>query len=329
MKNRLSHTALTMYIEAPKKYFLHYIRKIRPAKTKSAFVFGHALDEAFNSLFMTRDITEAQNIFLHNMKEIVVNGVKVDDVEQSMLVTYTKKDLDSELIEHYGGTLSTNPAWVSLCLKGKLMLDAYNKEVMPNIKSVISVQKRVSLKNEVDDEIYGLLDAIVVWKNNKTYLIDNKTSSVKYDKDSVKESNQLALYHYIEKDNVEIDGCGFIVIDKNINKNRVKICTRCGHSGNGMHKTCDALVGNKRCGGSWTITIHPSVNIEVLFDKIEEEQELRVIGEFDKVNSALQADYYPCGPNGCYSKFGPCVYKKFCETGDMEGLVDLREPDER
>ncbi len=319
---------MSMFLEAPKKYFLHYIRKIRPAKTKSAFLFGHALDEALNVLLLERDLDKAQHTFSLCMQTTHING-KLVNAEYSDLVTYTKKDYDEELLQYFGGAWSPNQAWDSLCLKGKLMLEAYNEKVMPKIKDVISVQKRVSLKNEADDEIYGLLDAIVVWENGKTYLIDNKTSTVKYKKDSVRESNQLALYHYIEKDNIKLDGCGFIVMDKNINKNRSKVCVKCGHGGNGMHKTCNAIVNGTRCCGDWTHSIKPSVDIDIIFSEIKEEDEMRVISEFDKVNNAIELGDFKCGENGCYSKFGPCIYKKYCETGDMEGLVDLREPNER
>lgn len=309
------------------KYFLHYIRKLRPVKTKSAFLFGKAIDEAFNALLTTRDVNHAQEIFLLNMRTTKINSKDVF-VEYSNLVDYTKKDYDEELVQYHGGTQSENLPWYSLCIKGRMIIDAYAKEILPKIKDVISIQKRVSLKNEIEDEIYGLLDAIVLWENGKVYLIDNKTSSVKYSENSVRESNQLALYHYIEKDNIKLDGCGFIVIDKNINKNRTKTCVKCGFTGNGMHKTCNNVVHGNRCGGDWSISISPSVGISTIFSEIQSEDEMRVIDEFDKVNNGIANGEFRCGQNGCYSKFGPCIYKKFCETGDMEGLVDLKEKNE-
>lgn len=313
-----------MFLESSMKWWLHYVRKIRPSKAKSAFVFGKAIDEALNSLLKNKNVEQAQEIFLMNMNRYRLNGKDLE-VEHSDLITYTKADLDEELMQYYGGCTSKNRPWYSLCIKGKMIIDAYAKQVLPHIKDVVSIQKRVSLKNEIEDEIYGIYDAIVIWDNKKVYLIDNKTSSVKYDEDSVRESNQLALYHYIEKDNIKLDGCGFIVVDKNINKNRVKTCVTCGHVSNGMHKTCNNLVNNNRCCGTWNITIQPSINIDMIFSDIKEEDEMRVIDCFDSVNNEIERGEFRCGSGGCYSKFGPCVYKKFCENGDMEGLLDLKD----
>jgi PD-(D/E)XK nuclease superfamily len=311
---------MSMFMESPMKYFLHYIRKIRPIKTKSAFIFGKAIDEALNELLKTRNVENAQNAFLANMRYSPINGERVS-IEESDLVTYTKSDLDEELMAYFGGCNSLNRPWYSLCVKGKMIIDAYAKEVMPHVKEVISIQKRISLKNEVEDEIYGMLDAIVIWDDKKVYLIDNKTSSVKYDMDSVRDSNQLALYHYIEKDQIRLDGAGFIVLDKNINKNKMKTCIKCGNRSQTQHKTCNAVVNGNRCCGGWSISIDPSVNVDFIFSEIPEESEDRVIECFDKVNNEIATGEFKC--TGCYSKFGPCVYKKYCETGDMEGLVDL------
>jgi hypothetical protein len=319
---------MSMYLESSMKWFLHYVKKIRPAKAKSAFVFGHAIDEALNELLKTRNVKKSREIFLQNMHVYRLNGRDLE-VETTDLITYSKADLDEELIGYNGGCSSFNRPWYSLVLKGQMIIDAYAEKVLPHIVDVISIQKRVSLKNEVEDEVYGLLDAVVIWDTGKVYLIDNKTSSVKFTKDSVKESNQLALYYYIEKDKIRLDGAGFIVINKNVNKNKVKTCVTCGHVSNGMHKTCNNLVNNNRCCGTWHTTIKPSIDIDFIFDEIKEEYEMRVIDSFDRVNNEIERGEFRCGANGCYSKFGPCPYKKYCETGDMDGLVDLKDKDDK
>lgn len=311
-----------MYLESSMKWWLHYVRKIRPTKAKSAFVFGHAIDEALNELLKTRDVKRAKEIFITNMSIYRLNGIDLS-VETTDMITYSKADLDEELIGYTGGSTSHNRPWYSLMLKGQMIVEAYAEKILPHIVDVVSIQKRISLKNEIEDEVYGLLDAVVIWDNGKVYLVDNKTSSVKYKHSDVRESNQLALYHYIEKDKIKLNGAGFIVINKNVNKNKVKTCVSCGHVSNGMHKTCNNLVNNNRCCGVWHTTIRPSIDIETFFDEIKEEDEMRVIDCFDKVNNEIERGEFRCGSGGCYSKFGPCVYKKYCETGDMEGLVDL------
>jgi PD-(D/E)XK nuclease superfamily len=311
---------MTMYLESSMKYFLHYIKKIRPKKLKSSFLFGKAMDEALNILLRYRDLNRAHEVFMQHMLITRINGKNVS-IPESDLVDYTKKDFDEELTAHFNAQATP---WDSLVCKGKLMIDTYYHEVLPNIKEVITVQKRVSLKNEVEDEIYGLLDAIVIWNNDKVYLIDNKTSSVKYTSDSVRESNQLALYHYMEKDEIKLDGAGFIVISKQINRHRFGICRRCDQRIESRHKTCNATKDGNRCGGTLDHFISPTIDIDYFFSEIMPEDEDRVITEFDKVNNAISNGVFECpGPSKCYTKFGPCIYRKFCECGDMEGLVDL------
>ena len=71
------------------------------------------------------------------------------------------------------------------------------------------------------------MDLIEEWEDGKTYLLDNKSSSVKYAEDSAKTGQQLPLYYYIKKDDYKLDGVGYIVMSKKINKNKVKTCKKC------------------------------------------------------------------------------------------------------
>ena len=308
------------------KYKLHYLDKIRPVKTKSAFVFGSAIDSAINVLLRQEGLNKAKRVFQYRMTNILLHGKRVK-VKTTDLVTYTKKDLDEELLAYYGIRNSENPAWESLRVKGLLILEAYEKQVLPKIAKVFNIQKNIALENPDGDRIVGVLDAVVLWEDGKTYIIDNKTSTVKYEEDSVRQSNQLVLYYYIEKDHLDLDGAGFIVLDKNINKNKRKRCTKCNNISTGKSWTCDAITENKeRCNGSWEILLNPTVNVDFIFSEdIQSEDEDRVIDEFDKVNQAIADGVFQCGENGCYSKFGPCIYKSYCEDGSMEGLVKLNE----
>lgn len=246
------------------------------------------------------------------MKNAIVNGHRVD-VSTSDVVIYTKRDLDIDLLTHFNKLESANQPWQSLCLKGLLFVEAYHKEVLPKIKEVISVQKRVTLVNPDGDKISGLLDSEVIWEDGKTYLIDNKSSSVEYEKDSAKKSDQLVLYYYIEKDIVKLDGVGFIVLDKNINMNKKKTCKKCGIVNEGKHTTCSSLISKVRCGGEFDVTFNPAVNIDYIFDEIAPEDEDRVIELFDSANSNIANKVFATEHNPVFSKFGPCDYYRYYE----------------
>lgn len=324
MGNKLSHSSVQMFQECSVKYKLHYIDKIRTDNSKSAFLFGNALDMAFNSLLKGDSLSKALNIYEYRMKNTIINNKRVR-VLDSKLITYTKNDFNKELVSHFNGKQHINQPWYSLFLKGKLIVEAYHYKVIPKIQKVISIQKRISLKNEDGDSISGLMDAIVIWEDGKTYLIDNKSSTVKYEDDSVRQSNQLALYHYIEKDNVHLDGAGFIVLDKNIEMNSVKTCGKCSYISTSSHRKCEALINQVRCNGEWVITYNPTVNINYFFDKIQEEDENRVIEEFDRVNKQIHKQEFSCDFDKCYTKFGRCPYYYLCRDGSMVGLVNLKE----
>ena len=268
MKTRLSNSSITTFLECGLKYDLHYNKKIRPLKTKSALVFGGSIDIGLNALLEGKSLEAAQTIFFNEW-------VKYRDDE---LITYSKSDLDIELVNHYNKDQVKNPSWTSLFIKGNLMLKTYYKEIIPRIKKVIAIQKDVELTNSEGDKIVGIIDLEVEWYDGKIYIADNKTSSIKYSPNSAKENRQLVTYYYTEKDKLKLDGVMYIVLDKKINLNKVKKCQSCGTINKSSHKTCneqrgiinpiDNSEGPKffRCNGEFTVTLDPKAMYEVIIN---------------------------------------------------------------
>lgn len=254
MKNtRLSHTAINMYNNCSLCYKLHYIKGVRPKKVKSYFVFGGVIDKALNKLLLTGSYHEA-------IKELLDEWGKVareNDIE------YSKGDL----VEGLDG-------WHSLYHKAEILVNEYVKQVLPKVKRVIAIQEPVSLKNSDGDEIVGFLDIVVEWEDGKTYLLDHKTSSVKYAENSAKESPQLALYHYIAKDKYKIDGVGYIVMPKKLRKKA------------------------------------PYIDIQIILDTLEESLEDKVVEDFDRVNTLISNKVFDKKHN-LNGKYGPCPYSAY------------------
>lgn len=304
---KLSHTAVSMYLSCGLCYKTHYIDNWRPIKTKSYFLFGRALDEALNELLKTKDIYKAYEIFDIEM-------LKDRDLD------YSKNDLDLELLLHNGfSSHAMYPEWYTLKIKGQMMIKAYYNEILPKIQEVLVIQKPLQLTNDKGDEINGIVDTIVKM-NGKTYLLDNKSSGFKYEEDSVKKSQQLCLYHYKMKQEYKLDGAGFIVLLKKINKNKVKKCKKCETINKSTHKTCNEReplsltnFALKRCNGEFDITINPTVDIQYIFDTISIEDEYRVLNDFNKANEGIKAGIFEKGPPG---KFGPCTYFDIHDKGD-------------
>lgn len=313
MNNKLSNSAVDKYLECSLCYKLHYIEGIRPVRQKSALLFGAALDKALNNLLLTKDLDESLVVFESEWASLRVE-----------MIDFSKSDLDEELIDFYELKElrnEENPSWLSLYHKGLLFIQQYHKDILPKIKKVVAVQEPVSLKNTDGDEITGILDLIVEWKDGKVYLMDNKSSSIKYAIDSAKTGQQLPLYYYITKDKYKLDGIGYIVMSKKINKNKVKKCKECGTINEGTHKTCNSEINIshqnivdkfKRCNGEFDVTINPSVDIDIILNNVEESDEKRVIETFDMVNQKIiNGEFANEHPSTKNKYFQYCPYKDY------------------
>jgi len=319
--NKLSHTSIAKFLECGRKYRNHYIEKIRPIKTKSALVFGSCLDQGLNALHQGKTLDESKKLFLEAWSKY----------EKDTSMSYSKSDLDKELLKYYDINYPDNESWWSMLYKGYLMLEACVREVLPFIKEHIAIQKAISFKNQEGDEVHGFLDLIIKSQEGKVYLMDNKSSSVKYESDSVKKSQQLVLYYYIEKDSIPIDEAGFIVYNKKINMNKVKQCKSCGTINKSSHKTCNNEIQSevvneprnfihKRCGGEFEITYNPIAEVDFITSPISSEDEDRVIADIDKANEGIKNQEFEPNFEACEGKYGKCEYYSLCHDGSMEGL---------
>lgn len=232
--------------------------------------------------------------------------------------------------------------WLSMRRKAHIMIKGYHDQVLPKIKKVLASQKKITLKNSEGDEIIGYIDLEAEWEDGKKYVLDNKTSSIEYDPDSAMTSQQLVLYYHAEKAAMKLDGAGFIVMMKNINKNKVKICSECGNDGSGArHKTCAAeikiigivkemldpvpKVATRRCNGTWIETIKPEARIDIILNKIPEAAENLIIETFDEANEGIKKEAF--GPNleSCMKYGMPCAYYNLCWKNDKSDLVEMEK----
>ena len=216
--------------------------------------------------------------------------------------------------------------WLCLRRKGHFMIRDYNSKIMPKIKKVLAVQKKVSITNDTGDELAGFLDLAVEWADGKRYVLDNKTSSRRYEADEPLRSQQLILYYHLEKEELNLNGAGFIVLYKQLEKNKVKICSKCQFDGSGRsHKTCNNEVDGVRCKGEWKITISPSVRMDVLLTEIPEAAENLVLETFDQANEAIKQEHFNPNLSACKQGSLVCDYFDYCWRGNKRDLVELGE----
>lgn len=218
---RISLTARDKYLQCPRSYKLHYRDNLRPVKESSALKFGSALDNGLNHLLLTRNVQEAQSIFWMDWAEW----------ENKPVIDYFKSDLDinlltesdcNELDSISDPVLKEHKAnWKSLYYKGLKLIQLYNDKILPSIEEVIAVQKEINITNEDGDNITGIIDLIAKIKLDTgevvVAVLDNKSTSSPYPKNSYATKHQTALYTFVEG----IEYAGFLTVNKKEFKHQI------------------------------------------------------------------------------------------------------------
>lgn len=274
---RISHSAKNVYLECPFKYFLHYYRKLRSQFESSALSFGNCVDLGLNFLLETRDVEGAVKVFQQAWEKLDYSNIK-----------FSKADLQVELIATTGDTKKDSHA--SLLVKGEILIREYNTQIMPRIKEVVKVQIDDVMENNSGDKLVVKTDFIARWEDDRIVLFDNKTSSVKYEQDSVQKSDQLGTYFEALREEYKIEACGYIVLPKKINKKK-----------------------------------KPAVQINVIIDTISEDVITNTLNQFEDVLNSIKAAHFPKNENNCKNIYGLCQYYNYCHEGSLEGLKEKED----
>jgi hypothetical protein len=267
----LSFSAAQRFLLSPYSWYAHYVLRLREEKLSSALIFGSSMDLALNCLLLTSDIAKAKLAFDEDWAK-----------HKSADVKYSKADSDGD-----------GSAWENLKEKGHIILEEYNEQVMPLFSKIVAVQIPTDVTNEFGDTFVGFADIVVTLKEDgKNYLADNKTSSVTYKPDSVRESAQLATYFDILKKQYNLHAAMYIVIPKKLRK--VK---------------------------------KPRIQISIIKDFISEELVEKTFDQYDVVLTELRAGQFPCNFEACNSTPWGCCYRNWCKSGhtDMTGLKFVPE----
>lgn len=312
---QLSHSASQKFLECGYKYKLHYIDRIRPIKLGSALFFGSAVDEGLNVLLEYKkqgkehDCDQATVKFSNEWEKQLENpNIEYfkSDIDLSLIDAH-KDDLlefDPEVTDHEAFVeecfailknkevlceedqrLYNRIAWYSLHKKGIMLIDAYEKDILPQIHTVFDIQKKVELPDEHGNLLIGYIDAIVSFIDapDKKIIMDNKTSSKPYKDNSVSESPQLATY--CEHEGLE-EGA-YAVVEKAIRKRE------------------------------------PRTRTQLIIDKIPEKTFDKTFEEYDNVLEGIENEKFDKNyESGCFSYGRFCDYYHYCRSNgkNMKGL---------
>lgn len=254
------------------------------------------MDIGLNTLLIQKmegkpmEILKAKEAFLKNWQSGEVDGKELD-FSKPYVIKFSKSDRDEAFLSEADVELiqtgTVDPAWVCMRRKGLMMIEAYADQILPKIQKVHFVQKNIKLTNETDDSFIGFIDFCATWEDGKTYIFDNKTSSIKYDMDAVEKSEQLSTYYEAMKDELSLDGAGYVVVPKKFRKQKM-----------------------------------PLVPIEIRLGKIDEKLLEKTFQMYDEVLHGIKMGEFQCNPEMCASTPWGCGYEKYCASGgtDLTGL---------
>ena len=333
MSNRLSHSQINKHIFCQTAWKLHYIDGYRSVELSYALPFGGAFGKACEFILNPSTVPDnlkkhevtANEVFDYHWSFQDVNGV-LTNIREYPHMAYSKYDSDYDLITK---EQQSNPEWFSLRAKAHLMLDTFQKELLPKIEHIYSTEEKIELTNDEGDSSIGFADCVVKIKGyDKPVILDFKTAAREYEDDSVRKSVQLSQYLHVLSDKYENTRlAGYAVFLKQIEKNRVKTCKSCGHIGEGSHKTCNNEIKGKRCGGEWNHVLNPKAKMQLIIDEIPLATEEFIIGNIENINASIKTGIYTKNVNGCFDNgWGrSCEFQKKCWTGNDEGLVKVEK----
>lgn len=346
---RLSHSARGKHDHCPMMYKLHYLDKIRPLGSTSALLFGSAIDKACENYMIEKNDFKARELFkIEWMK--VQEGFEEEDGTITA-ISYHDNDFDHELLIQPDNELIlkdtvytsvsdlvkagtekeriTYANWISMYRKGIMLVKKFIEWVDENVSEVLETQKEIELEDEDGNKVTGLADFVIkIHGYDKPILVDLKTTARFYERGSVKESEQLALYYLYFKNTKypDMERAAFLVLNKTIKKNRTKTCKKCGTVTMGREKTCAVGTAKNRCHGAFDEVIDPQVNLQYIHDEIPQEFIDATIEKFNFTKESILAGSFEKNLEGCQRYYGrECPYKKYCESGCMTGLHKKEE----
>jgi hypothetical protein len=238
---------------------------------------------------------------------------------------YNKEQVGYKELEFTDKAIFNYANWLCLKRKGHYMLKEFKKVFDENVEEVLGTQVKIDLEDENGNSVVGFADFVFKWKGQeKPIIFDLKTSGIEYEDDAVKKSPQLGLYVFSLSEKYEnTRTAAFLVLNKNISKNKTKKCSVCGNNGTGgRHKTCDVVVDKVRCNGEWDEKIFPMARSQVLIDTVSENFVSNVVENFNEVQKAIKAKVFPRCFQSCVKFNGTvkCAFYDLCHSGVMDNL---------
>lgn len=193
--------------------------------------------------------------------------------------------------------------WLCHSLRGPLMIEAFQKDILPQIEEIVSMQKEISVENDEGDIVTGYIDFIVKLKGvDGLVIMDLKSAGKLYEEHDIVASDQLGIYALSEG----IRKIGYWVVLKKI-KYDVK-CDKCGHlRDNGRLKNC----AKDKCKGKYTVR-SPFAGTQVLTRDLTDEFLESIQRDYSEVLMAVKNEVIWKNKKSCFNYGTRCEFYDHC-----------------
>lgn len=226
--------------------------------------------------------------------------------------------------------------WFCLLRKGIYMLIAYHNEILPQFKSILTLQRYIELADEEGNLVNGIAEFVAeLASDGSICLVDNKSAGRPYEEDSVETSQQLALYYTILNIQATSNGewktpiknAAFAVLLKKMTKDKIKTCQTCGHVATGSHKLCDAKnASGQRCNGEWAVVTTTSGATQFVIGDINEAFGASVLENASTIVACIEKKIFPKNFSKCYDSYGGnCEFLALCTKKDESSVFKLKD----
>lgn len=234
-------------------------------------------------------------------------------------ISITKETLkamkEDEKVDEKARRLAHRVLWMCCRRRGYYMLKAFQRDILPTVKKVISMQTKTEVSNDEDDIVSGRIDYIVELNTVKgTSIMDLKSAGKYYDQHKLDSSHQLGIYSFSEG----IDNVGYWVVIKKI---CYKVtCDVCGREReNGRKKNCE----DDKCKGKYTIN-EPYAETQTMTKKMNEDLINVIMEDYSEIGVAIKNKVRWKNPNSCFNYGTRCEFYESCWKGkalsEMEHL---------
>lgn len=340
MDNKLyiSYSSILRFKTCPRKYWLS--KQYKNKTLFSSFQFGKAFENAVEVLLLGKSLEEAIELFNEQWKTLPPDNYNGEiEVFDNLSIEYYASDIDLNCIgmaesvaqewclelqetDDYLHTYKfllkegvetedekrfmNRLAWLSLQVKGHLMLEAFHDDILPNITKVISIQEEVEFVTHNGAIKKGFIDLIAEYKGyNKPIIFDLKSAAFPYSLHKLHTSEQLIGYVLAKEEELDTNLMGYLVIlKKPVLK---KFCSECQLEKTSMKKKC------VECGSS-KFDSKLKCGTQILIDEVPEYRLDGLVEDDEQTVKAIEAGIDYKNPDSCMMFNKPCEFYDICHN---------------